>query len=70
MDIIDNELRKLAADLLDKAAKGPAERAEVIEILAWQLVAAGVVIELANIGVTLPPEARTMVKLTALGLTR
>jgi len=70
MDIIDDELRKLAAELLDKAARGPAERAEVIEILAWSGVAAGVVVELAKIGVTLPPEAREMVKLTAIGIAR
>lgn len=70
MDIIDDELRELAADLLDKAAKGPAERAEVIEVLAWSSVAAGVVVELAKIGVTLPLEAREMVKLAAIGLAR
>ncbi len=60
-EFIDDEMRELVGEYLDKGAKGSVERAEVIEELALWLMASAMLIVLAADGVRLPPASQAAV---------
>lgn len=65
MDIVDDEMREIVRDYLKLANESPEKEAEVVEMLSCNLMAAGLVIMLAEYGVVMPTGAQEMVQLAA-----
>jgi hypothetical protein len=64
-EIIDDEMRALAEQYLDVANSSVEARKEFIEMLAWFVMSASLIVILAEEAVLLPPEARETARIVA-----